>query len=207
MAYKVMIVDDQNMARGLFESIVKSSNDYELVLSLDSASDADVYMAKYDLDLVIMDIVMKEGINGLEAAEKLKKNYPDTKVLMVTSMPEHAFIKRAREIGVDSFWYKEVAQKPFLEVMDRTMAGEHVYPDVSPVVSLGHAVSTDFTDRELDVLRVLAAGCSDEEISEILKISVATVRTHITHMRDKTGYRSRMELALNALRSGIVVPD
>jgi len=87
------------------------------------------------------------------------------------------------------------------------MAGESIYPDQTPVVQLGLIKSTELTEREIAVLRVLAAGCNDEEIAQQLFISVPTVRTHISHMREKTGFKSRMELALNALRSGIVVPD
>ena len=207
MAYKVLIVDDQNMSRQLFESFVRDSENYELVYALDSASEADAYPARYHIDLIIMDVVMKNGISGLDAAERIRKNYPQIRIIAVTSMPESAFIRRAREIGIDSFWYKEVAQETLLSVMDRTMAGEHVYPDEAPVVQLGLCQSSELTEREIDVLRVLAAGCSDEEIAEKLNISIHTVRTHIIHMRDKTGYKSRMELALNALRSGVVVPE
>lgn len=207
MSIKVMIVDDQNMSRLLFESFVNSSDKYELVMSLDNAEEADAYPAKYSIDLILMDVVMKYGINGLDAAARIKKNYPNIKIIIVTSMPESAFLKRAREIGVDSFWYKEVEQEPLLEVMDRTMAGEHVWPDQAPVVKLGLADSSEFTEREIEVLRVLAAGYSDEEIAEKLSVSVPTVRTHIAHMREKTGFRSKTELALNVLRSGIVVPE
>ncbi len=207
MAYKILIVDDQKMARGLFESYINLSEKYELVAALDSASEADVYVAKHHIDLIIMDIVMRDGINGLDAAERIKKNYPEIKIVAVTSMPESAFLKRAREIGIESFWYKEIEEKPLMDVIDRTINGESLYPDVTPVIKIGNATNLDFTERELEVLRVLATGCSDDEIASILFISSATVRTHISHMRDKTGYRSRMELALAALRSGIVVPD
>lgn len=207
MPVKVLIVDDQKMSRQLFESFVNHSDRYELVYALDSASEADAYPARFQIDLILMDVVMKSGMNGLEAAERIKKNYPDIKIIIVTSMAETAFLDKAKAIGVDSFWYKETDQETILSVMDRTMAGESVYPDKPPVVKLGLCDSTEFTERELEVLRVLATGCSDEEIAEKLSISVTTVRTHITHMRDKAGYKSRMELALNALRTGIVVPE
>lgn len=205
--YKVMIVDDQNMPRKLFEMIVNSSDNYELVKSISSAAAADLYVIGNEIDLIIMDIVMADGSNGLEAAEKIKKIKPEIKILIVTSMPEVSFLERARSVGVDSFWYKEVEDKPLLDVMDRTMAGENVYPDQTPDVRLGMALCSDFTSRELEVLRVLSTGCSDQEIADELHISFATVRTHINHMLEKTGFATRTELAINARISGTVIPE
>ena len=155
MAYKVLIVDDQVMPRQLFESFVGSSSRYELVASVETAKVAYAYCAGMEVDLVLMDVVMNDGSNGLEAAARIKAACPRTKIIIVTSMPDSVFLKRAREIGVDSFWYKEVQEKPLLEIMDRTMAGERVFPDKPPVTALGFAKSIEFTERELDVLRLL----------------------------------------------------
>ena len=93
-----------------------------------------------------------------------------------------------------------------LEVMDRTMAGEHIYPDRSPVVQLGLAKDTDFTSREKDVLRKMVQGYSDKEIAEYLNMSYHTVRFHINSLLSKTGCASRTELAIKAVRTGLIVP-
>lgn len=207
MAIKVLIVDDQAMPRQLFESIINNSESYELAASVDSASVADIYCAKMPIDLILMDVVMSGGINGIEAAKRIKKSYPDIKILIVTSMPDSTFINKAKEAGVDSFWYKEIQDEPLLAIMDRTMAGESVFPNQAPVVFLGGAKSTDFTDRELDVLRCVAAGYSDKEISELLNISYGTERVHLNNLLQKTAYNSRTELAIMAARTGIVVPE
>ena len=167
----VIIVDDQAMSRQLFESIIKSSKDYNLLYALDSADLLDVYLAKYAVDLIIMDVVMQTGIDGLTAAEKVKKDYPGVKVVIVTSMPEVGYIKRARQIGVDSFWYKEVQDAPLLEVLDRTMAGEHIYPDSTPRIQIGNIFSDELTEAELLVLRELTTGAANQEIAEKLFIS------------------------------------
>ncbi len=206
MSYKVLIVDDQIMSRQLFESFVAASDRYELAASVETAKFADGYCAGGKVDLVIMDIVMNDGSNGLDTARRIKTSYPKTKIIIVTSMPDGAFLKRAREIGVDSFWYKEVQEKPMLEVMDRTMAGEHIFPDSPPVTQLGLAKSTEFTERELDVLRLLAEGLTDKEIADHLHLSVTTVRYHVNNLIFKTGASSRTELAVNAVRSGIAIP-
>lgn len=203
---RVLICDDQVISRQLFELIINSSENYTLVKSLDSAKVADIYCSGGNVDLILMDIVMNDS-NGLDAAEEIKKKYPKIKIIVVTSMPDAGFIERARRIGVDSFWYKEVQDAPMLDVMDRTMAGESVYPDSAPVMKLGLANSTEFTGRELDTLRKLVNGLSDREIAEQLGISYNTVRVYITNMLQKTGYSSRTELALKAAKSGIAVPD
>ena len=207
MAYSVLVVDDFMMSRQVFENAIAMSGDFKLAASLATAEQAAEYVRSMHVDLVIMDVVMTEGINGLAAAEMIKKMRPGVKILVVTSMPEVSYINRAKSIGVESFWYKEVQEQPILEVMNRTMAGDHVYPDNVPVVNLGNAVSTEFTDRETQVLRELVNGCSNKEIADILGISERTVKMHITNMIQKTGFRSRLELAVKARTGGLVIPD
>lgn len=207
MSYNVLVVDDQTMPRQLFENIIKNSENYNLAASVDSASIADVYCAKMQIDLILMDVVMSGGINGIEAAARIKESYPNIKILVVTSMPDGSFLDKARQAKVDSFWYKEVQDVPLLEIMDRTMAGEHVYPDDAPIVSIGLAKSTDFTSRELEVLRFVAAGYSDKEIAQMLVISYGTVRAHLNNLLQKTACTSRTELAILVAKTGIVVPE
>ena len=206
MAYKVLIVDDQNMSRQLFESFVATSENYTLAASVDTAKVAYAYCAGGEIDLVIMDIVMNDGSNGLDAAERIKGSFPHIKIIVVTSMPDAMFLEKAKAIGVDSFWYKEVQQVPMLEIMDRTMEGEKIRPDNPPVVRIGLADSTDFTERELEVLRLLAEGLSDKEIAEKLNKSLNTVRYHVGNLISKTGASSRTELAVSAVQSGITIP-
>ena len=169
---KVMIVDDQFISRQLFELYIKSSERYEIIYSIESAA----FVLKQSVDLVLMDILMNDGSNGLYAAERIRKNSPDTKIIAVTSMPEYSWMKKAREIGIESFWYKEAAKETILEVMDRTMNGESVYPDCVPTVKIGLADSTDFTGRELEVLRVMTTGISNATIAKKLNITENTVK-------------------------------
>ena len=207
MAYNVLIVDDQRMSRQLFASIVEADPGYTVAAAVETAMFVDAWCAKGGIDLILMDVVMKDGSNGLVAAARIKTSYPEIKVIVVTSMPDPMFLKKAREIGVDSFWYKEVEAEPLLRVMDRTMAGEKVWPDGPPVVELGAARSSDFTEREIDVLRLLAEGLSDREISDRLHLSVPTVRYHVGNLISKTGCASRTELAVSAVRSGLTIPQ
>lgn len=207
MPYKVLIVDDQTLPRQYFENIVNNSSNYTLAASISSATVADAYCINNAIDLIIMDIVMEDGLNGIEAAARIKNSYPAIKILAVTSMPDASFLKKAQDAGVDSFWYKEVQDAPMLEVMDRTMAGDHVWPGHAPSVQFGLAKSTEFTDRELEVLRFIAMGYSNQKIADVLGTSINTVRFHLTNLLSKTGCASRIELAILATKSGIVVPN
>ncbi|MBR6408326.1 MAG: response regulator transcription factor [Clostridia bacterium] len=207
MAYNVLVVDDQNIPRRLFEMIVRESDRYNLLFALESAAVAPIYCARYRVDLVIMDIVMNDGSNGLDAAERIKKDYPSTKVLIVTSMIESAYLARAKSIGADGFWYKEAGDRELIEVMDRIMSGESVFPDNAPTLNIGMARSAEFTPAEIAVLREMTTGASNKEIAERLFIEVGTVKVHISHMLQKTGYKNRTELAIEARIRGLVVGE
>ncbi|MDD6207142.1 MAG: response regulator transcription factor [Clostridiales bacterium] len=202
-----MVVEDQAMPRQLFEMLVDSSEYYELAVSIDNATTADIYCLNQQIDLVLMDVVTRQGNSGLDAAARIKKKHPKIKIIIVTSMPECSWIDRARAIGVESFWYKNASTESILSVMDRTMAGESVYPDAPLAQPLGLAVSTDFTARELEVLREMTGGYTNPEIAKHLYISVASVKTHIQNMLDKTGFRNRTELAVKARECGVVILD
>ena len=203
--YKVMIIDDQAISRHFFELTVNSSDRYEVIYSISSAFAADVYLLKDRADLVLMDILMNDGSNGLDAAERLKSIDPDIRIIAVTSMPEYSWMKRARRIGIESFWYKEVDNVSILDVMDRTMAGESVYPEFAPPARLGNAVREDFTNRELEILRELTTGKSNPEIAKTLDISEYTVKTHIRNLLQKTELSSRTELAIQARVIGLAL--
>lgn len=201
----VLIVEDDPMARKLFEIILENSGRYQLISSIASASLAEFYCMTSPVDLILMDVCTALHASGIDAAAKIKEKYPKIKIIIVTSQPECDFIERARRSGVDSFWYKDPSEEILLEVMDRTMAGESVYPDTTPILKLGMASSGDFTSRELEVLRELTSGDTDDIIAERLHISVHTVKKHIKSMFQKTGFTSRTQLAVMARESGLVI--
>jgi two-component system vancomycin resistance associated response regulator VraR len=205
---KVIVVEDQAMPRQLFKMMLEENQRYELLYALESASVVSMYCDRYAVDLVIMDVVMMDGSNGLEAAERIKKSHPEVKIIIVTSMPEISYIDRAKKIGVESFWYKENwSDIDLLTVMDRTMNGERVYPVDSPEVYIGKAKSTEITRAEFAVLRCLTRGMSNAEIAEELFIGPDTVKTHISSMLQKTGLQNRTELAIKARATGLVIED
>ncbi len=204
---RVAVADDQNVARSFFEFHIAASVQYELVASLSAAEDILPLCERERIDLVLLDIMMRRGLDGLTVAQRLKQNHPEIKIILVTSMAEERWEQKARDAGVESFWYKEYSDEPLLSVMDRTMAGERVYPLHGADVPFGQVTRSQLTQRELDVLRELTAGSTNEEIAEHLFISVNTVRRHIQNLLTKTGFENRLELAIHATALGLVVSD
>ena len=207
MAYNVLIVEDQDIPRELFEIYIKSSEKFNLLLSIKSASAALSVCKANKVDLILMDVMTELDRSGLDAAEEIKKQFPDIKIIIVTSMPEYSWISRARKIGVDSFWYKDGQKAGILDVMERTMAGESIFPDKTPLIRIGNATNHEFTERELDVLKELTTGDTNAEIAKRLFVSVATVKSHIGHLMDKTGFKTRTELVSEARGLGIVIKN
>ena len=206
MAYRVVIADDEKTSRSLFEYIISGSEGYTLENSFARAAEAADYCISHPVDLCVMDIVMREGESGLDAAARIRKGAPGVKIILVTSNVDPRSIRLSRKIGVESFWYKETSEEPLITLIERTMAGERIYPDTTPKIILGNAPSTEFTNREYDVLRELVTGKSNRQIAETLAVSEETVKSHIQHMLDKTGYGNRVELSINAALFGLVTP-
>ena len=204
---KVLVVDDQYVARSFFEIHVKMNRKYELVTSLSGAEQAIAYCSDHPVDLVIMDVMMKSGLDGLTCAKIIKQNNPDIRIIVTTSTAEADWIEKAKRAGIESFWFKEYADIPLTEVMDRTMAGESVYPGSPPNPEFGEAAKIDFSERELEVLRELTRNLTNDEIAQKLNISPHTVKHHIEHMLQKTGYKNRIDLAVNAKTLGLVVHE
>ena len=205
MAYNVLIVEDQDMPRKLFEIYINASENFRHLLSVSNASAAISICRSSPVDLILMDVMTQLGHSGLDAAEEIKRQFPNIKIIIVTSMPEFSWLERARRIGVDSFWYKDGQKDGILDIMEHTMAGDHIYPDETPLVHIGNATNHEFTEREMDVLKELITGDTNAEIAERLCVSVATVKSHIQHMMEKTGFKTRTELVSEARGLGIVI--
>ena len=202
---QVVVADDRPLPRGFFELTVRSCEGYELAASFSAAGAAVSWCLEHPPQLVILDIMMSQGIDGLTAAARLKSAFPDLRIILATSMAEAKWLDEARKLGIEAFWYKD-SEVPLPEVMDRVMAGETVYPDI-PQLPIGRVSQTELSDRELDVLRELTACRTNQQIAESLCISVNTVRRHIQNMLDKTGFTDRLELAVHARELHIVVSD
>lgn len=203
---KVLIVDDAITIRTLYEALIEQSENYTLAGTLENAKAALPFCMRTAVDLILMDVYTKDRESGLEAAASIKKQYPNIKIIIATSLPENSFIEKAKEAGCESFWYKEAGTIGLMEMMDRTVNGESIYPDSTPVVEIGNAKSVEFTPTEMKVLRKLCEGKINKVIGEELFMSENTVKYHINNMLSKAGYSNKYQLAIDAVEQKLIVP-
>lgn len=203
---KVLVIDDQRIAREYMENVVQNGTNYELVGSLSKADLAETVCRRSKVDLVLMDVCTHGAKDGIDAAAELRRLFPELKMIIVTSMVEESYIKRAREAGVDSFWYKEISPEDLLTVMDATMQGRQMWPGETPTVKLGITTSNDFTEIEIKVLRLVCEGLEYSEIAEQLNYTKDNVKYHIRNILQKTGYANKTQLAIAVTGKRYIIP-
>lgn len=203
---KILIVEDEIIIRQAMEHALTQTGRYDIVTSIENAAFAEMYCKNEKIDLIIMDVYTAQRENGLEYSKKIKAKYPNVKILIATSMPEYSFINKAISYGCDSFWYKNSGLPELLAILERTLLGEKIYPKNTPELSIGFAKSTEFTNRELDVLRELVNGYTPQEISEHLSITKATVHFHINNLLSKTGYENKVKLIIDIADKKFIIP-
>ena len=204
---QVLIVEDQRMARENMEKIVDESDTYALAGSISSASIACSVCEARHVDLILMDVCTVGRKDGIDSAMEIKSRFPDIKIIIVTSMPEIGYLDRAHAAGVDSFWYKEISRETLIDVMNRTMQGEHIFPLKTPTVKLGLASSAELTEGEIRVLRQIMEGMEYDEIAKTLKIARSTVNYHVSNILSKTGYPNKTLLAIAVAKKQFIIPN
>ncbi len=205
---QVIVADEEMIFRDYMEMVFRPLKDYQIKAVLSCAEDALVWCRTGPLpDLVIMDVVMSRGINGLAATREIKKNWPVVKVIIATAMADADWLEKTREGGADSIWLKNYPEQSLPEVMDRTMAGEHVYPKTVPDIMLGNLPVARLNRQQRAILRLLTEGRSNREIAERIFLSPNTVKDYLDDLMEKTGIHSRTALAVRASRLRIVVSE
>lgn len=201
----VMIVEDQKMIRSILEKYIEKDNELLLVASIEGAEGACEICGMKKIHLILMDVQTAHRENGLAAVKKIKEKYPNIKIVVVTSLVDGEILEQAKCFGADSLWYKDTDEGTLMQVVQRTMAGEHVFPDAPPVVEIGTAKSTEFTRAEMRVLRCLVKGLPYPKIAEKLSMEVVTVKYHVTNMLRKTNLNNKLQLAVAVSDAKFVV--
>lgn len=194
MKTRILVVDDSRQSQFFFQNIIEAEEDLQVVETISSAANAEMYCLGNAPDLILMDVCTADNASGLVAAAKIKGRYPHIKIIMVTSMPEISFLEKARAAHCEGFWYKEYGDIDLMSVIRRVLGGEICYPDDIPEIEVGIAKSTDFSEREYEVVRMLADGLSRQEIADELAISPRTVRFYIEELKGKTGHEDTMKM-------------
>ena len=202
---RVMIVEDQTMIRSLLESYFPEEEGHRIVASIPGAKQAVEVCRTSHVDLILMDVQTEHRENGLSAVRQIKAMNPKIKIIVVTSLIDGAVFEQAQAAGADSLWYKDSAQNRLMEVIQRTMAGERIFPDAPPIVNVGLAKSTEFTKTELKVLRYLLRGLSYTRIASEMGCEMSTVKFHVANMLQKTGLENKLQLALAVSNVKLIV--
>lgn len=220
-AIRILLVDDHNMVRIGLKAYFSTLSDIQVVGEASLGEDAVRLAAELAPDVVLMDLILgdpsgRAGMDGVEATRQVKKVSPRTQVIVVTSYHEDEHIFPAIRAGALSYVLKDIDPDDLADAIRRANAGEAVInPRVATrLVNELHgqrqqAVNafTELTDREMDVLRQIAAGKSNHEIAAALVISEKTVKSHITNILSKLHLADRTQAAVFAWQEGIVRRD
>jgi DNA-binding NarL/FixJ family response regulator len=214
---RVLIADDQALLRGGFRMILESQKDIEVVGEAADGREAVELALALEPDVVLMDIRMPE-LDGLEATRQLRARDDGPRVLVLTTFDLDEYVYEAMKAGASGFLLKEVRPEQLAEAVRVVAAGETlVAPAITrrlieefvrrrPPGSGKPEEVSELTERELEVLGLIARGLSNGEIASELFVSEATVKTHITHVLAKLGLRDRVQAVVLAYESGVVVP-
>ena len=204
----VLIVDDHELFRAGLRSRLETESDIALVGEAGAAEQAVVRTRALQPDLVLLDLLLPRR-SGYEAIPDLVKASPQSKVLVVSSQAAPSSVRRALSAGAAGYLPKRASATELIAAIRRVAAGErYVDPDLGGrlVVDDGSPALEPLSDRERDVLHLLALGYTNQEIGKKLFVSVRTVDTHRAHIMQKLRLETRAELVLFALANGLIGP-
>ena len=210
MTTRVLIVDDHAVVRAGLKLLVDGQTDLETVGEAGSARDAIFEARSLKPDIVLLDVVMPDQ-NGIEIVPQLLKETPESKVLVLSMQDEPRYVREAFEAGASGYVLKEAADSELVAAIREVAGGgRYVHPELG--ARLVAAESEDrkraeddpLSDREREVLRLLALGHTNQEIAKQLYISVRTAETHRAHIMQKLRLQSRAELVRYALDQGLL---
>lgn len=208
----VLLVDDHEVVRSGVSAFLASQPDFEVVGEAKSGTDAVNLAQKHVPDVVLMDLVMAK-MDGVEATRQVKAVSPRTKIVVLTSYHQDEYIFPALQAGAISYILKDVKMDELADALRRASQGEAtLHPRVaSRVIQELHGANreelnpyTELTEREMEVLKLIAKGQSNSEIAESLVISVNTVKGHVSNILSKLHLADRTQAAVYAWQQGIV---
>ncbi|MFL0505602.1 response regulator [Ureibacillus sp. 179-F W5.1 NHS] len=214
MTIKILVVEDQTIVRNGLKMIIEQDDRYEIVGVASNGLEALQIVRNLHVDLVLMDIRMPE-MNGIEATKKIKAQFPDMKIIILTTFDDDAYAYETLKDGANGFLLKSSEPTKLLSSIQSVMDGglvlqEDVAAKLMPKL-LKQTVSSNtptqnipLTERELKIVKLIGEGKTNKEIANCLFLSVGTVKNHITHILQELDLRDRTQLAIYAVKKGIV---
>ena len=217
MTTSVVLVDDQPLVRAGFRLILEAEEDFAVVGEAGDGEEALATTLRLQPDVVLMDVQMPK-LDGLEATRRIAKDPTiRTRVLILTTFERDDYIFEALRAGASGFMLKNASPEDLVRAVRVVAAGEALLaPSITRRVIADysqrpgpnkHAAGLDhLTERELEVLRLLATGKSNAELAQELYLGEGTVKTHVSHLLGKLGLRDRVQAVVFAYESGLVEP-
>jgi two-component system response regulator NreC len=200
----IVLADDHTLVRKALRVLLEAEAGFEVVAEAEDADGAIRYLRGHKPDVLILDLNMP-GRPSLEAIADMQEASPETKIVVLTMQQEPAFARQALQQGVLGYVLKEAADDELVQAVRSAAAGDtYLQPALGARLAAEPEAATDLSERETDVLRLIALGHTNAEIAEKLFISVRTVETHRAHIQQKLGVSSRAELVRCALSRGLV---
>jgi two-component system response regulator NreC len=201
----IVLADDHTVVRRALRMLLEDEAGFEVVAEAEDADGAIRYVRGHKPDVLILDLNMP-GRPSLEAIPDMREASPETKIVVLTMQKEPAFARQALQLGVLGYVLKEAADDELVQAVRSAAAGDtYLQPALGArLAAEPESAATDLSERETDVLRLIALGHTNAEIAEKLYISVRTVETHRAHIQQKLGVSSRAELVRCALSRGLV---
>jgi DNA-binding NarL/FixJ family response regulator len=214
MKTRLMIVDDHEVVRMGLKAALEVEDDFTVVAEAGNGRDAIDRARAHQPDIVLMDVRM-DGMDGIEACREIRNELPDTKVLMLTSFAEEETVVAAVLAGAAGYVLKNVARARLLEALRSVARGESLLDSKVTRSVLEKLVAGDgkkgerdvLTEREREVLVLIADGATNKEIAAKLVVSENTARNHVSHILGKLGFSRRSEAAAYAVRKGLAKDD
>jgi DNA-binding NarL/FixJ family response regulator len=210
VSIRVLIVDDHAVVRSGLRLLLAAEDDIEPVGEAGSARDAVFQARALKPDVILLDIVMPEQ-TGLDVLPQLKHETPDVKVLILSMQDEPRYVREAFAAGASGYVLKEAADNEVVAaVREVAGGGRYVNPELGARLitadadAARQAEEDPLSDREREVLRLLALGHTNQEIAKRLYISVRTAETHRAHIMQKLGLQTRADLVAYALERGLL---
>ncbi len=214
---RVLIADDHTLVREGIAAFLKLCDDIEVIAEASDGLEAIEKTKKFSPDIVLMDIAMPK-LGGLEATVELKKMKPDLKILVLTQYDDKEYISRFLKAGVSGYILKRAVGSELVSAIRAVSRGEfYLFSSIASKVVAGYlgkdkedAMEDPYerlTDREKQVLKLIAEGYTHNEIGDMLSISTKTVVAHQTNLGEKLGVSSRAGLIKFAIQRGIIKID
>jgi two-component system response regulator NreC len=198
---RIVLAGDHAVVRHGLRVLLDAEHDFEVAAEASDVEGATRYVYGHDADVLVLDLDRPEG-SGLAAIAKIREQSPHTQVVVLATLREPLFARRALGAGAIGYVLKEAAEEELVEAVRRASAGErYLNPELGARLAAEpqSGLPGDLSEREVDVLRLIALGHTNAEVAEQLYLSVRTVETHRAHIQQKLHVSTRAELVRFAL--------